>query len=143
MKQAYRALAGLISLGVVVQAATIALAWFTTINDIDNGLVVDKDFEGNVGHVMHGIVGMTIMPVLALILFIVSFFAKVPGGVKWAGLVLLAVVLQVVLAIVSFGVPAIGALHGINAVVVAGLAGAAAGRAGRAAPSRESEPAAA
>lgn len=142
MKQAYRVLAALIALGVVVQAATIALGWFMTINEIDDGLVVDKDYEGNIGHSLHGTVGMMLMPAMALILFIVSFFAKVPGGVKWAGFVLLAVVLQVVLAIVSFSIPAIGALHGINALVVAGLAGAAAARATRSMTSREPEPAA-
>ncbi|MDQ3663616.1 MAG: hypothetical protein M3353_03020 [Actinomycetota bacterium] len=127
----------------MVQAATIALAWFTTLHDIDNGFVVDKDFEGNVGHLLHGMIGIMVMPVLALILLIVSFFAKVPGGVKWAGLVLLAVILQVVLAIISFDVPAIGALHGINALVLAGVAGMAAARAGSAAPDRKTEPAAA
>jgi hypothetical protein len=42
--------------------------------------------------------------------------------VKWAGFTFLAIVVQVVLAFVSFGVPIIGVLHGINAFVVLGLA---------------------
>jgi hypothetical protein len=42
---------------------------------------------------------------VALLLMIVSFFAKVDGGVKWAGFVLLARGLQWVLAIVAFEVP--------------------------------------
>ncbi len=140
MKQVYRALAGLIALGVVVQAASVATAWFMTINEIDDGLVIDEDWDGNAAHMLHGIVGMTVIPALALILFIVAFFAKVPGGVKWAGFVLLAVVVQVALAIFAFSLPAVGALHGINAFVVGGLAGAAAARAKAPAASRESEP---
>ena len=58
------------------------------------------------------------IPAVALLVFIISFFAKVPGGVTWAGLVLLAAIIQVGLAIVAFGVPAVGALHGINALIL-------------------------
>lgn len=141
MRQAYRVLASLVALGVVVQTASIALAWFVTLHDVENGLVYDKDYEGNLGHALHGIFGMMIIPAIALIFFIVSFFAKVPGGVKWAGFVLLAVILQVALALISFGAPAVGALHGINALVVAGLAGAAASRAAQSTPTQTSEPA--
>jgi hypothetical protein len=65
---------------------------------------------------------------VALILMIVSFFAKVDGGVKWAGFVLLTVVLQWVLAIVAFSVPVIGALHALNAMAIAGVASMAARR---------------
>ena len=39
MRQTYRVLAGLIALGVVVQAAAIAFGWFTALSDVDNGLV--------------------------------------------------------------------------------------------------------
>jgi hypothetical protein len=129
MKVAYRVFAGLIALGVVVQAGAIAYAWFAAIHDIDSGTVIDENYEGNAGHALHGMNGMMVMPALALILLIISFFAKVSGGVKWAGLILLAVVLQVVLAFVSFGAPIVGALHGINALVILGLAGMAARRA--------------
>lgn len=122
MKQAYRVLAGLIALGVVVQAAAIAYGWFAVLVDLEDGATLTNDYDGNAGHILHGIVGMTVMPLLALLLLITSFFAKIRGGTKWAGFVLLAVVVQVVLAFISFGVAAVGALHGINALVVLGLA---------------------
>jgi hypothetical protein len=122
MKSTYRVLAVLIALGVVFQAAAVGLAWFTVIRDIDGGAVIDKNYEGNIGHALH-FFGGSIIPVLALLLFIVSFFAKVPGGVKWAGLVLGIAVLQYVLAFISFGIPAVGALHGLNALVLAAVAG--------------------
>lgn len=128
MKATYRLLAQVIALGVVFQAAVLAFAWFTVINEVDSGAVIDQNYEGNVGHMLHGTVGMMLMPLLGLLLLIVSFFAKIPGGVKWAGFVLLAIVVQVVLAIVAFGIPAVGALHGINAIVVFGLAFVAARR---------------
>jgi hypothetical protein len=132
MKQAYRVLAYLVAAGVILQAAFIALGLFTIGHYLDDskhpGRVINKDYNGNVGLNLHGLFGMGIIPLLAIILFIVSFSAKVPDGVKWAGFVLLAVVVQVVLAFISFGVPAVGFLHGINALVILGLAGTTAHR---------------
>ena len=123
MRGAYKGIALLIALGVLVQAAAVAGGWFGTINEVDGGAVVTEDYEGNFGHALHGINGMMIMPLLGLVFFIISFFAKLPGGVKWAGFTFLAIVVQVVLAFVAFGVPVIGALHGLNAFVILALAG--------------------
>ena len=120
MKQTYRVLAGLIALGVLVQAAAIAFGWFSAISDIDSGTVIDADYEGNAGHAIHGMNGMMVMPLLALIFLIASVFARkvVPGAVKWAGIVLGVTVLQVALAFAAFSAPILGALHGINALVL-------------------------
>jgi hypothetical protein len=122
MRGAYRTVAGLIALGVLVQAAALAGGWFGTINEVDDGATITSDYEGNFGHALHGINGMMIMPLLGLVLFIISFLAKIPGGVKFAGFTFLAIVVQITLAFIAFGVPAVGALHGINAFVVFGLA---------------------
>ncbi len=35
---------------------------------------------------LHGMIGMMLIPLLALVLLIISFFAKIPGGVKWAAI---------------------------------------------------------
>lgn len=143
MRQTYRVLGFLIAAGVVVQAATIALAWFTTLNDIDNGAVFDADSERNAGHVLHGTVGMMVIPLIAVVMFAISFLTKVEGASKAAGLVLLAVAAQIALAFVSFSTPVIGALHGINAFVVAGLASSASARIGRPARAEQNQPVAA
>src|SRR3977135_1006780 len=116
----------LVAAGVVVQAMAIALGWFIALKDLDDGAVIDKNYEGNFGHVLHSQVGTLVIPVLALLLLIVSFFAGVAGGVKWAAIVFGLVVLQVVLAFVALAAPAVGALHGLNAlalIAVAGIAG--------------------
>ena len=128
MKQTYRVLAGVIALGVFVQAAAIAFGWFDAISELDKGLVIDENYEGNAGHMLHGIVGMTVMPLIGLILVILSFFAtkSVPQGRKWAGIVFGLIVLQVALAFAAFSAPIIGALHGINALLLLGAAGRAA-----------------
>ncbi|MFC5261194.1 hypothetical protein ACFPJ1_03650 [Kribbella qitaiheensis] len=129
MRSAYRVLAGLISLGVLVQAMSIALAWFTVLKDIDGGAVLTENSDRNFGHNLHSIFGIMVIPLLAILLLIVSFFAGVAGGVKWAAIVFGLVVLQIALAFVAFGVPAIGALHGANALALIGVAGIAARRA--------------
>ena len=59
-----------------------------------------------------------IIPLLALLLLVFSFFAKVPGGVKWAAIVLLLVVVQATLGIAGHSVPFLGALHGLNALLL-------------------------
>ena len=50
---------------------------------------------------LHGMNGMMVIPALALLLFISSFFAKVPRGVAFAGGVLALVVLQVTLGLMG------------------------------------------
>jgi hypothetical protein len=129
MRSVYRWLALLVAVGVVVQVMAIALGWFTALKDVDGGLVIDKNYEGNFGHEVHGIVGTMVIPVLALLLLIVSFFAHVAGGTKWALIVVGLVVLQIALAFASFAAPAIGALHGINALALLAVAGIAGRRA--------------
>jgi hypothetical protein len=122
MRSAYKGIAHAIAAGVVLQAVWIALAWFMVIKDLDDGKTITKDYEGNFAHGLHSIFGMGVLPLLGIALLVVAFLVKTPGAVKWAGYVLLAIVLQIVLAFISFGVPAIGALHGLNAFVIIGLA---------------------
>jgi hypothetical protein len=131
MRSAYRWLAYLIAAEVAVQAAVMvyAIAGLGIWVDRDSGVLDKAAFESEerifpevVGFMIHGINGMMVIPALALILLIVSFFAKVPGGVKWAGLVLLAVVVQVALGLFGHEEAIFGGLHGINALLLFALA---------------------
>ncbi len=130
MRATYRVLGHLIAGMVVVQAAAIALWVFGLLHWLTEGdgntatsQLADDFFEGvtgSVGITIHSF-GAIIVALLAIVLLIVSFFAKIPGGVKWAGFTFLAVLLQWVIAIVSFSAPGLGFLHGANALVVAWL----------------------
>jgi hypothetical protein len=130
MRSTYRVLSYIIAAEVVVQASMIAFAVFGLTNYIDGGGTLDKaslesdtlDFTGIIGFVVHGINGQMVIPLLALILLILSFFAKVPGGSKWAGGLLGIVVLQVLLGLFAHGAPGLGILHGINALVLFAVA---------------------
>jgi hypothetical protein len=130
MTSVYRVLAYLIALEVVVQAAAIAFALAGLGTWIQKGGVLDAaamesettEFTGIAGFMVHGINGQMIIPLIALLLLICSFFARIPGGVLWAGLVLLAVVVQVLLGIFGHGAPVLGLVHGIVAFVLFSLA---------------------
>jgi hypothetical protein len=124
MKNAYRVLAYLVALEVVIQAAAIAFATFGLLNYVSDGGVLDKTaqrahaYTGAVGFVVHGVNGQMITPVIALLLVIVAFFAKVPGGVTWAAIVFVTVVVQVLLGQFAHVVPALGWVHCALAVVL-------------------------
>lgn len=133
MKQAYVWLTRLIALGVVAQAAFVAWGTFDVFNAVDDGQVFTGD-DYNAGQSLHSVFGLMVIPLLAVLLLIVSFFARVSRGVLFALLVLGLVVLQVVLGFVSFPAPWLGLLHGVNAFVLAGAAGFAGGRANRSEP---------
>src|SRR3954447_5720171 len=133
MRATYRVLAYLVAAGVFVQAAAIAFAWFTTLHELDDGAVIDSDYEGNLGHAVHGTVGMMVIPVIVIALLIVSFFAKFVGAVRYALIILGLTALQLTLAFVAFGAPAVGALHGMNALALLGVSITAAARAPKAA----------
>src|SRR3954453_22580672 len=81
----YRILAMLIAIGVVVQAAAIAFALFDIEHNTDDGVYSTKDSENGGAGADGGLGGMGI-PALVPALLIVSFFARIPGGVKWAAI---------------------------------------------------------
>jgi hypothetical protein len=135
MKSTYRVLALLIALGAAVQAMSIALGFFIVLKN--------KRIGENIGLELHSVVGMMVIPLIALILLIVSFFAGIAGGVKWAAIIFGLVVLQVLLAFGAVGAPAVGALHGLNALALMAVAGIAGSRvAKQSAPSAASSEAA-
>jgi heme A synthase len=120
MKATYRVVASLIALGVVFQAAVIAFGVFES---IDTGIAISGGPDQPiVGASLHSLVGMGVIPILALLLLIFSFFARVRNGRKWALLLLLAVVVQILLGAFAFELPALGLLHGANAFGILALA---------------------
>nr|WP_202885747.1 hypothetical protein [Kribbella sandramycini] len=118
-----------ISVAVGLQVASIALAGFTVAKDAGDGVAIGADYT-NLGQSYHSIAG-TAIGVLALGLLVVSFLTEVPRGRVLAGVVVGLVAVQFALAVVSFGLPALGVLHGLNGLAIAAVAGAAAGRAAR------------
>src|SRR3954451_3189756 len=131
MRATYRVLALLVPILVGFQAFVIGLEIFGLGSWVDEGKghdftksVLESDnspVTGAIGGALHGM-GAIALLVVGLLLLIVSFFAKIEGGVKWASLVFLDVVVQWALAFLAFLVAwQFGALHPLNAFILAGL----------------------
>jgi hypothetical protein len=126
MKQIYRALAYLIAAGVVVQAAAIAYAVFGMFEWVAAGGTIDKaliesdnpQIGGIAGFNLHQLVGVTILPLLALLFLISSFFARIPGGIRWALILFAATLLQSLIGIYAHHSSAVGWLHGAMALIL-------------------------
>jgi hypothetical protein len=140
MKNVYRVLALLVAAGVMVQAAAIAFGMFGLIKWIENGGSLDKsteltpDLGGYTGFSLHATTGIMVLPAIALLFLVSSFFAKVPGGIKWALIVFGVTVVQVALGLFSHSLAGLGWLHGANALILFGVAVTAAMRVRTAAP---------
>ena len=139
MKQVYRVFAYLIAVGVAIQAAAIAYGVFGLFNWVEGGGTLDQaalraedsDVGGGLGFFLHIMIGYFVIPVVALLLLILSFFAKVPGGIRWALFSFLTVVVQTLLAGFAHALAGVGWLHGMVALVLFGLAVTAGIRTGR------------
>ena len=103
MRTAYKVLAYLVAAEVAVQAMVMVWAIAGLGKWVDGGGVFDKaviESEGALpfpeiaGILVHGINGSFVIPGIALLLLIVSFFTKVRGAIKWAVVVFVLVIVQ-------------------------------------------------
>ncbi|MFI7027772.1 hypothetical protein ACIBK1_03575 [Microbispora rosea] len=148
MKLVYKVLAALVAAEVAVQAMMVVLGDAGLFRYVEQGGVIDKAsaesgdmaFPEFFAFVVHGINGMMVIPTIALLLLVSSFFAKIPGAVKGAALVVLLVAVQVTLGLLGHQITALGALHGLNALLLFGAAVHAALRGRRAATGATAQP---
>jgi heme A synthase len=135
MTKVFRVLAFLIAGLVMVQAAVMVwgIAGMGIWIDQDGGeltsQVFEDAFEGGdspfpefLGLMLHGMIGMMVIPLVALITLVVGLIAKFPGAKKYAAAVFLLVILQVALGLFGHENAIFGMLHGINALVLFGTA---------------------
>ena len=134
MRTAYKVLAYLVAAEVAIQAMVMVWGIAGLGKWVDGGGVLDKAvFEEAIGSgampfpeiaglLVHGINGMFVIPLIALLLLIVSFFARVRGAIKWAAIVLVLTVVQGQIGFLGHEIPLAGALHGLNALALFGAA---------------------
>jgi hypothetical protein len=134
MRTAYKVLAYLVAAEVAAQAMVMVWGIAGLGKWVDRGGVLDKavfeeamgsggmPFPEFAGLLVHGINGMFVVPLIALVLLIVSFFTKVRGAIKWAAIVFALVVAQGQIGFLGHEFPLAGALHGLNALVLFGTA---------------------
>ena len=75
-------------------------------------------FPEVVGFLVHGMNGYFVIPGVALLLLILSFFARIRGAIKWALIVFALVVVQGQLGFLGHEIPMVGGLHGLNALIL-------------------------
>ena len=130
MRTAYKVLAYLVATEVAIQAMVMVWAIAGLGKWVDGGGTFDKsvmESEGTpfpevVGIILHGINGTYVIPAIALLLLIVSFFTKLRGAIKWAVIVFVLVVVQGQIGFLGHEFPLAGALHGLNALALFGVA---------------------
>ena len=130
MRTAYKVLAYIVAAEVAIQAMAMVWAIAGLVKWIDAGGVFDKSimetgatpFTEVFGIIVHAINGTFVIPAIALLLLIVSFFTKVRGAIKWAVIVLVLVVVQGQIGYLGHEFPFAGALHGLNALALFGAA---------------------
>jgi Family of unknown function (DUF6220) len=121
VQTAYRYWVTIIFIAVIVQVSFAGYGAFSVANDVDEGTVGEDRFEDVFG--LHAGLGYPIL-LAALILLVIALIARLGKRRVWhtAGLFGL-LVLQVLLAWFGFEVPAIGALHPVNALAIFTLSG--------------------
>ncbi len=132
MVTVYRAIALVIAALVGVQAASHAWSSAGLGLFIERGGVIDKAFLESagsggtlpfpelLGFMIHGMNGMFVIPSVALLLLIVSLFARFRGAVIWSAVILALVALQVTLGLAGHGMSTLALLHGFNALLLFG-----------------------
>jgi hypothetical protein len=118
----YRWWATLLFACVVVQVGFAGFGAFFVINKVDDDRpVTESEFED--GFVPHSVLGYLIL-LLGLIFLLIGAGA---GIGKWRlgrhGVLFALLILQLLLAWIGFGVPAVGFLHPVNALVIFSLLG--------------------
>jgi hypothetical protein len=136
----YRVFASLVALAVVVQAALIAYGiaglshWIYDGRNTATRATFEEhstiDYGGKTGFELHGELGSLWLQLLALAFLVVAIATrrKVEHGLRWAGIVLGLMVLQGLLGFATLAVPALAALHAVNALALFSAAAYAATR---------------
>jgi heme A synthase len=145
MKTVYRVLAYAVAASVAIQAGAIGYGVWAQLNWIEEGNTLDNAaFEsgapGTAALIFHAFFGGAVL-LAAIALLVISFFAKIDRGVRWAVIVLVGTVVQIALGVLSHFTAVIGALHGAAAMALFGAAMMAAMRVRRPAAVEEAVPA--
>jgi hypothetical protein len=148
MRTAYKVLTYLVAAEVAIQAMVMVWAIAGLGKWVQGGGVFDKAVMENegmpfpevAGILVHGINGTFVVPGIALLLLILSFFTKVRGAIKWAIIVFVLTVVQGQLGFLGHEFTGVAAVHGLNALVLFGTAIYAGRRMRTAEPSKVSAP---
>ena len=128
MNSAFRIWASLVSLAIIVQVGLAAYGAFNAVDKSDDKGAIGKNAVSN-GFDAHTVLGYAIVAAaIVLIVLAVATRRAAPSRIRWSGLVLGLLVVQILLAAAGDAAAWLGILHGMNALAIAGFAGSLAGR---------------
>jgi hypothetical protein len=129
LSSAFRIWSSVVSLAIVVQVGLAAYGAFHAVDESDDKGVIGKKAVSD-GFNPHAALGYIIL-LTAIILVVLAFLSRRDGAqwrLRWSGLILGLIVVQILFAWLGGAVAWLGILHGMNALAVAGFAGSLAGR---------------
>jgi hypothetical protein len=116
VRTTFRWLSAILFILVVVQVGFAAFGAFDAVHKADKVAISKKTIEN--GFNVHGALG-TLIVILMLVLLIVAAVGRLgPALVKFAGGIFAFGVIQFLLGVVSTSAPAVGFLHGLNALLI-------------------------
>jgi hypothetical protein len=129
LNSAFRIWSSLVALAIIVQVGLAGYGAFNAVDKSDDNGTIGKDAveHGFNGHVALGYIIFLVTIVLLVLAFLSRRHGAV-GRVKWSGILVGLMVLQILLAWAGDATPWLGILHGMNALAVAAFAGTLAGR---------------
>jgi len=121
MRAVYKVWAWIVFVAALLQVAFAGYGAFFVANAVDDNPVDQDKFDDGFG--LHAGFGYLVI-LLGLIFLVIAFAARVGKPRIWRNLILAGLlILQLILAWVGFAVPAVGALHPVNAFLIVGLSG--------------------
>jgi hypothetical protein len=130
LNSAFRIWASLVSLAIAIQVGLAGYGAFHAVDVSDDKGTIGKNSVSD-GFGAHAALGYIIL-LAALILLALALIGRRggggPGRVKWSGIILGLIVVQILFAWLGAASAGLGVLHGVNALAVAGVAGSLAGR---------------
>ncbi len=121
MRAVFRVLTSVLFVAIVAQVALAALGSFRAVHDSKSVPLSQKSIES--GFNAHAALGYIIVLLMLLMLVVAAAGRLEPMKVKLAGALFVLGIVQAILGMASESVPAIGLLHGINALAIYALAG--------------------
>ena len=116
MRALFRLVAAVLFVAVIVQIALAAYGGFHAVHAAKHASISKKTIDN--GFNPHISLGYIIVIVMIALLLIAVAGRLGQSSIRWSGVILILGVVQAILGSVSESVPAIGPLHGLNALAI-------------------------
>ena len=121
MRNTFRYLTSVLFAAVVIQVALAAFGAFDAVHKSKHAPITHKTIDNGFGP--HALLGYIIILVMIVMVIVASAGRLGRTPTRFAGALLLAGIIQAILGMISESAPAVGVLHGINALIIFALSG--------------------